>query len=1233
MHLTIRVAWHDNKWNGTICSKPSYNSFCLALDRIREGRKDEIEEKYCGKHWKDIDPDNHPPCKGEAGGFMSSEEWVRMMTHPYQNIEKTKDTHGHLKPTPIRVPPYSTFAVPFWWMNKSNEKDVQKATLDELPEEEESPFPNSPWLFSPGRQKFVNNLFFNQLTADESLVFFYTKEGHPLGDDIRRLIVGIGTVTKIGKLNYFDSKSSKKAEHPNWDRLIFHSIRLDGKKGFLFPYHEYLESTGDPVEDERRKSLLREIALVPALEHTRAFSYMSEVASNDIALSTLTQAVEIVRKIKKHGIAAGPWDEREEWLNEQIARVWKERGAFPGLGSALEAIDLRLGTLLVHDLYAEETIKKNQDPWKTLDSILKGKKAPPKKAYKDAIDAIQKTWNGLAEERKQLLQLLSRFDITPKQTKRWFEMKKRPGKIQDKDILKNPYVICETDQGDASDGPISIGVIDRGLLPDSTISAKHPVPSPSNIKSMLDPRRVRAGLVSILRAAALGGDSLLSESEALSRLEKIDLAQSCVISPDWLNANVDSFSGVIERFELNAGKTGKELEESTGLQVLQLHELKEREEKLQRILNARAMKELPSTGVEWESLIKSAITQRNGIFDAENKRHVMALREQALALEKITTRKLSILTGSAGTGKTSALGALFLNDKIQKSGILLLAPTGKATVLLGKSSGANAKTIAGFLYGLKRYNGTLQQPLFDGEKKHAVEKTIVIDECSMLTTDLLYAVLEALDLTHVQRIILVGDPNQLPPIGVGRPFADFIGYIESCIASTSSKQKEIEGALGKLSVEVRASIAGPSDTLRLATWFTRDNQVVDADSVWNDLESGKKLNDLEIRYWDNSTQLHELLLDVFVAHLGLKNPNDVEGFNVALGMAPDGKVDFSSAQGAENFQILSAVRMHPYGIYELNRFIQSRFRHRELELAKEDYSRMKLGDEDIVLYDKVIQIRNQTMKSYNWTTRQPEEIYVANGEVGICASEKRFNFLNVLFAGKPNQTIGYAKWNFANGYDPLELAYALTVHKAQGSEFKKVFVVLPKKCRPMSRELLYTALTRSRDQLVLLIEGKDISCLYEYIRPEASETARRNSNLFCSSVRMESNTTPFAEHLIHRTLKGHMVRSKSELVIANMLFQMKIQYEYEKRYEGSISGGIVLPDFIFADAAGEPIIWEHLGMLNRSDYRESWERKREWYKKNKFEEGRNLFTTHDDDKGGLDSKQVNEVASIIKKLI
>ena len=112
-----------------------------------------------------------------------------------------------------------------------------------------------------------------------------------------------------------------------------------------------------------------------------------------------------------------------------------------------------------------------------------------------------------------------------------------------------------------------------------------------------------------------------------------------------------------------------------------------------------------------------------------------------------------------------------------------------------------------------------------------------------------------------------------------------------------------------------------------------------------------------------------------------------------------------------------------------------------------------------------------------------------------------------------------------------------------------------------------------------------------------------------------------------------MVRSKSELVIANMLLEMGIDYMYENPVEGKHALGKRRPDFSFVDPAGDLILWEHLGMLSHDDYRKSWEWKKDWYAKNGFIEGENLFTTQDDEKGGLDSTIVKEVAETIQSLI
>ena len=105
---------------------------------------------------------------------------------------------------------------------------------------------------------------------------------------------------------------------------------------------------------------------------------------------------------------------------------------------------------------------------------------------------------------------------------------------------------------------------------------------------------------------------------------------------------------------------------------------------------------------------------------------------------------------------------------------------------------------------------------------------------------------------------------------------------------------------------------------------------------------------------------------------------------------------------------------------------------------------------------------------------------------------------------------------------------------------------------------------------MLLVEGEGVSNLYNLSQPEKSETARRNTNLFTATVRRTADAVPYAEHLIHRTEKGHMVRSKSELVIANLLFRMEIDYEYERNGTANLF-------MLFAPLEG----WRHVEMTDQ----------------------------------------------------
>src|SRR5205807_8172678 len=133
-----------------------------------------------------------------------------------------------------------------------------------------------------------------------------------------------------------------------------------------------------------------------------------------------------------------------------------------------------------------------------------------------------------------------------------------------------------------------------------------------------------------------------------------------------------------------------------------------------------------------------------------------------------------------------------------------------------------------------------------------------------------------------------------------------------------------------------------------------------------------------------------------------------------------------------------------------------------------------------------------------------EHPYVANGDIGIVIGDyksygQKFvpKKLVVEFVTHKGIGIKYFKGQFTNdqGSPPLELAYALTVHKTQGSEFGITFVILPNPCRLLSRELLYTSLTRQKDRVVLFHQGPARDLL-RYSDGSESEIARRCTNLF-----------------------------------------------------------------------------------------------------------------------------------------
>ena len=204
------------------------------------------------------------------------------------------------------------------------------------------------------------------------------------------------------------------------------------------------------------------------------------------------------------------------------------------------------------------------------------------------------------------------------------------------------------------------------------------------------------------------------------------------------------------------------------------------------------------------------------------------------------------------------------------------------------------------------------------------------------------------------------------------------------------------------------------------------------------------------------------------------------------------------------------------------------------------------------------------------------------------------SFTHVEFAGRHDRNFSFARSAFSEDGQPhLELAYAITVHKAQGSEFGSVILILPSYSRLVSREMLYTALTRQKRRIWILHQGpfEKFLSLRQYV---FSDIAGRFTNLLrtpnLQAPRVAADVPSglkgsqrgfLEERLIHRTFRGEMVSSKNELVIANILFGLEkegyLKYQVEPRLPFDDGRGR-WADFLI-EASGESWYWEHCGRL------------------------------------------------------
>lgn len=394
------------------------------------------------------------------------------------------------------------------------------------------------------------------------------------------------------------------------------------------------------------------------------------------------------------------------------------------------------------------------------------------------------------------------------------------------------------------------------------------------------------------------------------------------------------------------------------------------------------------------------------IFSFEQVNGLTLEERQREAVETAVKKGLLILTGGPGTGKTTTVKGIISLMKQRGLEVALAAPTGRAAKRMSELTGYEAKTIHRLLEVEFKEHG---QPEFQHDEQNPLDiDAVVVDELSMVDVLLFDALLRALPLGC--RLIMVGDSDQLPPVGAGNVLQDLIR-------------------------------SGTVPVIRLERVFRQEKEsriIENAHAIVKGV-----VPDLTVREADS---------DFFF----MQENNPVIATKKVVQLCTERLVKAYGFSVLEEIQVLCPSRMGELGTMNLNQMLQNVLNPKQKEKKELRYKGYVLREGD-----KVMQVKNNY--DIPWTSDTDTGTGVFNGDIGI-----------LTYIDLPNGLIGVkyedrdAVYSTENAGE-LELAYAMTVHKSQGSEFKAVVMPLLGVPAPLCyRNLLYTAVTRAKSLMVVL---------------------------------------------------------------------------------------------------------------------------------------------------------------------